>query len=119
MKVVIYTLKTCDTCRKATKWLKENRIPFQEIPIRETPPSTEDLTRALANLNGDIRKLFNTSGQDYRSLNLKDKLPTLTKDESIALLASNGNLIKRPFLISGETVLAGFNAENWAGALCP
>ena len=106
--MTIYTLKTCDTCRKATKWLKENNIPFREIPIRETPPSKEDLLRALADLNGDVRKLFNTSGQDYRSLNLKEKLPTLSEDEAIALLASNGNLIKRPFLISENSTQVGF-----------
>lgn len=117
LKVEIYTLKTCDTCRKATKWLKESNIPFKEIPIRETPPSAEDLRRGLADLNGDIRKLFNTSGQDYRALNLKDRLPTLSEVEAIALLASNGNLIKRPFLISGDTSLVGFDALKWSDSL--
>ena len=106
--MTIYTLKPCDSCRKATKWLKENHIPFQEIPIRETPPSTEDLRRALADLNGDLRKLFNTSGLDYRSLNLKDQLPTFSEDQAIALLASNGNLIKRPFLITDKSTRVGF-----------
>jgi arsenate reductase len=109
----IYTLKTCDSCRKATKWLAENQIPFQEIPIRETPPSLADLKRALAGLNGDIRKLFNTSGQDYRTLNLKEKLPTLSIEQALELLASNGNLIKRPFLISKSETLVGFQPETW------
>ncbi len=109
----LYTLKTCDSCRKATKWLKENNFNFEEIPIRETPPSTEELHRALADLNGDLRKLFNTSGQDYRSLNLKEKLPTLSEDQAIALLASNGNLIKRPFLVTQNETRVGFSTESW------
>ena len=109
----IYTLKTCDSCRKATKWLSEHQIPFKEIAIREQPPSLADLTRALANLDGDIRKLFNTSGQDYRSLNLKDKLPTLSTDQALALLANNGNLIRRPFLISKNQTQVGFNPITW------
>jgi len=113
----IYTLKTCDSCRKATKWLAENQIAFQEIPIRETPPSLADLKRALAGLIGDTRKLFNTSGQDYRALNLKDKLPTLSTAQALELLASNGNLIKRPFLISKSETLVGFQPETWAKSL--
>lgn len=113
----IYTLKTCDSCRKATKWLSEKQIPFQEIAIRDQPPSLAELERALTDLNGEIRKLFNTSGQDYRALNLKQKLPTLSTGQALVLLASNGNLIKRPFLISGKTVMVGFNAEKWSEAL--
>ena len=113
----IYTLKTCDSCRKATKWLSENQIPFKEIAIRETPPSHTDLKRALANLDGDIRKLFNTSGQDYRSLKLKEKLPTLSNAQALDLLANNGNLIKRPFLISKSKTLVGFHPETWTKSL--
>ena len=109
----IYTLKTCDSCRKATKWLKQHDIPFEEIPIRETPPSPEELRRALADLNGEIRKLFNTSGQDYRSLDLKTTLPTLSEDEAISLLSSNGNLIKRPFLTSENFTKLGFSEDSW------
>jgi arsenate reductase len=113
MSLKIYTLKTCDSCRKATKWLTENQIPFQETPIRETPPSLPELTRALADLNNDIRKLFNTSGQDYRSLNLKEKLPNLSTTQALEILANNANLIKRPFLISQTQTQVGFNPESW------
>ncbi len=113
----IYTLKTCDSCRKATKWLTENKLTFQEIAIREQPPSLADLKRALANLDGDIRKLFNTSGQDYRSLNLKEKIPSLSTDQALELLANNGNLIKRPFLISKSETLVGFQPETWTKSL--
>jgi len=115
--ISIYTLKTCDSCRKATKWLTEHKLPFQEIPIRENPPSPADLKRALATLDGDIRKLFNTSGQDYRALNLKEKLPTLSTTQALELLASNGNLIKRPYLISKSETLVGFQPETWAKSL--
>jgi arsenate reductase len=116
--MTIYTLKTCDSCRKATKWLKERSIPFEEVPIRETPPSAKELRRALADLGSDVRKLFNTSGQDYRALNIKNKLPTLSEDEAIALLASNGNLVKRPFLISANATLVGFDGKKWSATLC-
>ncbi len=107
----IYTLKTCDSCRKAVKWLKENQIPYTEKAIRETPPSIPELHLALEGAGGDLKKLFNTSGQDYRLLGIKEKLPTLTKDETLALLASNGNLIKRPFLVSGGKASAGFSPD--------
>lgn len=117
MKIEIYTLKTCDTCRKALKWLRKNNIPFGEIPIREQPPTLPELKLALRSAHGDIRKLFNTSGQDYRALNLKTTLPTMPESEALALLASNGNLIKRPFLVSGEIAIAGFDPQKWAGAL--
>lgn len=117
MKVEIYTLKTCDTCRKAVKFLKEHGIPFEEIPIREQPPTLAELRLALQSIGGDIRKLFNTSGQDYRALNLKESLPTMTESEALVLLASNGNLIKRPFLISGSLALVGFSESPWSAAL--
>ena len=97
--------------------MRENEIPFEEIAIREKPPSTSELKRALGDLDGEIRKLFNTSGQDYRSLNLKEKLPTLSEQEALDLLSSNGNLIKRPFLISKGSILVGFKEDLWKSAL--
>jgi arsenate reductase len=117
--MTIYTLKTCDSCRKAVKWLRDNNIPFEEIPIREKPPTLAELHLALKNANGDIRKLFNTSGQDYRALNLKDTLPSMPEAEALALLASNGNLIKRPFLIKADLALTGFDPQKWSNSLAP
>jgi arsenate reductase (glutaredoxin) len=119
LKLEIYTLKTCDTCRKAVKWLRENNFPFEEIPIRDQPPTLPKLRLALQGAGGDIRKLFNTSGQDYRALNLKDTLPTMPEAEALALLASNGNLIKRPFLIKADLALTGFNPQKWSNFLAP
>lgn len=113
----IYTYAKCDTCRKAVKWLREKDLPFEEIPIRESPPSPDELRRMLALYQGDLRRLFNTSGQDYRSLGMKDKLPSLTVGEAIDLLAGNGNLIKRPFLLDGERGVVGFQAAEWEGLL--
>jgi arsenate reductase (glutaredoxin) len=113
----IHTYVKCDTCRKAVKWLRANGLAFEEIPIRETPPSPNELRRMLAFYDGDLRRLFNTSGQDYRALGIKDKLADLTPDEAITLLAGNGNLIKRPFLLGGDGGLVGFREEEWAKAL--
>jgi arsenate reductase (glutaredoxin) len=115
----VYTYKNCSTCQNAVKWLRRAAIEFEEIPIRETPPSLDELRAMLAAQKGDLRPLFNTSGQDYRSLGLKDKLPTMTPDAALALLHQNGNLVKRPFLIDTARgiYLTGFREEVWAKAL--
>ena len=110
---VVYTLAQCDTCRRATAWLRARGIPFEERPIRETPPSAAELRRALAAI-GDRRKLCNTSGRDYRALGIGEKLADLSDDAFIALLAGNGNLVKRPFLVRGTTCLTGFQEAAWA-----
>ncbi len=109
----LYTYSKCDTCRKAVKWLLEKKIDFEEIPIRERPPSAVEIGRMSEALGGELRRLFNTSGLDYRSMELKDRLPALSAAEVIALLAGNGNLIKRPFLLDGQRGLVGFKPEEW------
>ena len=109
----VYTLKTCDSCRKATSWLREKGQIFQEIPIREVVPTGEELRRALADVGGDVRKLFNTSGQDYRRLKVKDLLAGCSVQEALELLGANGNLIKRPLLVAENFTLVGFSAEGW------
>lgn len=113
----IYAYKNCDTCRKALKWLKENGVAHEVKAIRETPPKPVELEKAIDAFDGDLRPLFNTSGGDYRELNLKDRLPTMTKSEAIELLSKNGNLVKRPFLISGDVVLTGFKEDKWRETL--
>ncbi len=112
----IYTYKNCDSCRKATKWLKAHGVEFEELPIRETPPSVEELQQMLE-AKGELKLLFNTSGRDYRAMALKDKLPAMSKDEAIQLLQSNGNLIKRPFLLSDKFKSVGFKEVEWQAAL--
>ena len=109
----IYTYAKCATCRKAVKWLTENGIAFKEVPIRDQPPSPDELKLMLSYYKGDVRKLFNTSGVDYRSLGLKDKLPVMSQTEAINLLAGNGNLVKRPFLLDHEKGLLGFQMAEW------
>lgn len=116
-KITIYTYKNCGTCRKATKWLDANNIQYTEKPIRETPPSKPELEQMFEAYEGEIKKLFNTSGQDYRAQGIKDKLPNLTQKEVFDLLTQNGNLVKRPFLISKQASLIGFKEEEWKKAL--
>jgi arsenate reductase len=109
----IYAYKNCGTCRKALRWLEENQVRHEVVPIREQPPTETELRRMLGFYGGDLRKLFNTSGQDYKALNLKDKLPRMSEAEAIRLLSKNGNLVKRPFALSECAGLVGFKAEEW------
>lgn len=112
----LYTLSNCDTCRRAVKWLRAQGIAFDERAIRETPPTVAELRAALAAC-GDRRKLFNTSGRDYREQKLGEKLPELSDAAALGLLAENGNLVKRPFLVSKEATLVGFDEAAWKAAL--
>ncbi len=83
------------------------------MAIRETPPTLTELKQMLKAVGGDLKKLFNTSGQDYKALNLKDKLPGLSTDEALKLLNQNGNLVKRPFVLSAESGWVGFKEDEW------
>ncbi len=117
--LTVYTYANCDTCRRAVKWLRAQGIAFTEKPIRETPPSVAELRAMLAHLGGAeaLRKLFNTSGRDYRELKLGEKLPAMAEAQALALLATNGNLVKRPFALSKATGLVGFDEAVWGDAL--
>lgn len=117
MSLVVYTYAKCSTCRDATRWLREHGLAFVEKPIRETPPSAAELRRMLRHYGGNLRRLFNTSGQDYRTLGLAAKFATLTEAEAFALLGANGNLVKRPFLLGPDVGLVGFDPQAWAAAL--
>lgn len=113
----VYIYQKCSTCRDAVKWLEAHGIPHQTLAIRETPPPPAELKSALDILGGDIKKLINTSGMDYRALGMKDRLPTLTESEVFALLSKNGNLVKRPFLIGDGKALTGFKPDVWEKTL--
>ena len=113
----IYAYKNCESCRKALKWLAENGIEHEVKAIRETPPTVEELTTAMKYFSGDLRRLFNTSGTDYRDLGIKNKLSSMSEEEAIAMLSKNGNLVKRPFLIGDGKVITGFKPEIWQNAL--
>ena len=113
----VYTYKSCSTCRKAIKHLQQAGVEAQEIPIREQPPTLAELKRMLAALDGDMKSLFNRNGQDYRAMNLKDKLPTMSEKDALTLLASNGNLVRRPFAFIGKNGVVGYDKETWDQAL--
>jgi arsenate reductase len=113
----IYTYANCDTCRKAVKWLNAQSRPFTELAIRETPPTASELRTMLAAYAGDMRRLFNTSGRDYREQKLGERLPGLSKAAALKLLAGNGNLVKRPFLLGDGVALVGFAESAWREAL--
>jgi len=113
----IYTYKNCSTCRKAVAHLKNAGQEFEELPIRDTPPTVAELKRMLAAQGGEVKALFNRSGQDYRALNLKDKLPTMSEAEALKLLASNGNLVRRPFAFIGRNGVVGYDPKVWDDAL--
>lgn len=115
--LIVYTYANCSTCRDATKWLRAQRIAFTERPIYETPPAVAELRQMLACQGGQLRRLFNTSGIQYRELGLAARLPTLTEGEALRLLAGNGRLVKRPFLLGAKVGLLGFDAKVWAAAL--
>jgi len=115
--ITVYTLAQCSTCRDATRWLRAHRIQFVEKPIRETPPALAELRAMLAHQRGELRRLFNSSGLEYRALGLKDKLPAMSEAGALALLAGNGSLVKRPFLIGPKIGLLGFDETAWARAL--
>ena len=109
----VYVYRNCDTCRKALKWLREKKVKFEEKAIRETPPRVSELALALDRYDGDLKRILNTSGQDYRDLNLKERLPDMSKEEVLALMAKNGNLVKRPFAVGEGTAVVGFREEEW------
>jgi len=123
MSLKLYTYAKCSTCRNAAKWLRERDITFTERAIRETPPSVSELRTMLAAYGGDaeLRRIFNTSGMDYRAQGLAQKLPEMSVGEALALLTQNGNLVKRPFLLGehvGRSVaLVGFKEPEWAAQL--
>ena len=109
----IYTYKKCSACQKATKYLQARDIDYTEIPIRETPPSKAELKRMLKHMDGNIRKLFNTSGLDYKAEKLKDLLSNMSTAEAFDRLSANGNLVKRPFLIAKDFETVGFKEDFW------
>ena len=113
----VYTYKSCDSCRKAVKWLRANGVPFEELAIRETPPTRGELQSMLKSRGDELRALFNTSGRDYRELGLKDKIGAMTFEEAAELLTGNGNLVKRPFVIGDGVGLVGFKEAEWVTAL--
>ena len=104
----------CTTCQKARKYLDDRSIPYTLRDIKENNPTKEELTRFWRTSGLPLKKLFNTSGLLYKSLDLKNKLPSMTDDEMLTLLASNGMLVKRPLLVGDDFVLVSFKEAEYA-----
>lgn len=107
----------CSTCQKARKWLEANHLEFTERHIVEENPSYEELKEWHAESGLPLKKFFNTSGMLYKEMQLKDKLPTMSEEEQLKLLATNGMLVKRPLIVKGNIILTGFKEAEWEKAL--
>ncbi|MDO5063155.1 MAG: arsenate reductase family protein [Peptostreptococcaceae bacterium] len=103
----------CSTCQKAKKWLDGHNIEYVDRHIVEDNPSYEELKQWFEQSGLPLKKFFNTSGLLYKELKLKDKLPTMSEEEQLKLLATNGMLVKRPLIVDGKKVLTGFKEADW------
>lgn len=112
-KILVYLYSKCSTCKAALLFLKEHNIAFTVKEISEDPPSVAELQRMLDYQNGNLKKLFNTSGLLYKEMELKDKLENFSTEEALKLLSQHGMLVKRPFLIGDNFGLTGFNETEW------
>jgi arsenate reductase len=113
----VYEYSKCGTCRKGLKFLDNHHISYEKIPIVEKAPTKDEIKKMLNFYKGDIKRLFNTSGGAYRELGLSNKIKTMDAGEAVDLLASNGMLIKRPFILTETFGLVGFKEEEWEKAL--
>lgn len=108
----------CSTCRKAKKWLDAHHIAYTERHIAENNPSYDELKEWHKKSGLPLKRFFNTSGLLYKEMQLKDKLPAMSEEEQLRLLATNGMLVKRPILVEEDKVLLGFKEAEWEGHVC-
>lgn len=113
----LYCYPRCTTCKKAVKWLEENGIDYEYKHIVEETPSKEDIKKYYKESGLPLKRFFNTSGNVYKELNLKEKLAEMSEDEQFELLVSNGMVLKRPLLVGKDFVLVGFKEAEWAEKL--
>lgn len=111
--IKVYCYERCSTCKKALKWLDEKGVEYELRDIKGDNPSEEDLRAYHAKSGMPLKRFFNTSGIQYRELELAKKLPSMSEDEQYALLATDGMLVKRPLLIGDDFVLTGFREAEW------
>lgn len=109
----VYYYPTCGTCKKALKWLDENNVEYEKMHIVEKAPDLKELTEIYNKSGIELKKFFNTSGNAYKEMKLKDKLKDMSEKEQLKLLSSNGMLIKRPVFISDNFVIVGFKEEEY------
>ena len=112
MKFICYP--KCSTCRKAKKWLDEHNAEYTERHIADKKPTYDELKEWYEKSRLPLKKFFNTSGLLYKEMKLKDKLPSMSEEEQLRLLSTNGMLVKRPILVTGDKVLVGFKEAEWA-----
>ena len=115
--MLILCYPKCTTCQKAVRYLKEKGVSFEERNIKENNPTAQEISAWQKKSGLGLQKFFNTSGLQYRALGLKDKLPSMSEEEMLSLLATDGMLVKRPILVLDEKVLVGFKADAWETAL--
>ena len=113
----VYCYERCTTCKKALKWLDDNKIKYDLIDIKGSNPDKDTIKAAYEKSNQPLKKFFNTIGQIYRGMELSKKLPDMSEEEQLNLLATDGMLVKRPLVITDDTVLLGFKEAEWAQAL--
>ena len=111
--IKVYCYSKCSTCKKAIKWLEDNKIKHEVIDIKENHPNEKTLKELHKKSGLPLKKFFNTSGMLYREMELSKKLPDMSEDEMIKLLATDGMLVKRPLLIADDKVLTGFKEDDW------
>ncbi len=115
--MIIIHYPKCSTCKKAKKWLDDNSISYTERDIKTDNPSFDELKVWYTKCGMPLKKFFNTSGLIYKDMKLKDKLPAMSEDEQLKLLATDGMLVKRPLIISDKAILTGFKEKEWAEKL--
>lgn len=103
----------CSTCKKALKWLEDNGIEFEDRDIKENNPTYEELKLWYEKSGLELKRFFNTSGLLYKSMQLKDKLPTMSEEEQLKFLATDGMLVKRPLVVTDSVILTGFREKEW------
>ena len=113
MSVLFLEYPKCSTCKRAKAWLTENGVAFDDRHIVEDNPTAEELKEWWEKSGLPLKKFFNTSGRVYKEQNLKERLPDMSEEEQLALLATNGMLVKRPLVIGGDFVLIGFKEAEW------
>ena len=107
----------CSTCQKAKQWLEDHGVSYTARHIVEENPTEQELSQWIARSGLPIKRFFNTSGLKYKALELKDKLPLMSEEEMVALLATDGMRVKRPLLIGEDTILVGFKPQEWESIL--
>ena len=113
----VYCYSKCSTCRKALNWLDDNDVRYEAVDIKSDHPDSETLRKYFAMSGLPLKRFFNTSGIQYREMELSKKLPDMSEDEQIALLATDGMLVKRPLVVGDDFVLTGFKPSEWEAKL--